>query len=230
MKLIITRPPADAEPLAEKLRVRGHTPVLVPLLEIVPRQHLTLQHRRYQALCLTSANGIIQHAPYLSVPVLAVGPQSAAAATQAGYRHVTHHGGDVEGLVEHIAHHLKPEDGPLLYLSGATTSGDLEGKLQRWGFTVDRLVTYDAIPTVPVISPAMLQSADGVLLYSPRSAMLWVAATERAGAEAHILRLKHYCLSVNVAKVLPQSWPTRIATAPTESALLATLEPQSEQE
>jgi len=223
MKLIITRPKQDAEALAIRLKSLGHEAVIVPLLEIVPRQGISVPPRSYQAICLTSANGIINDPSLVSKRVLTVGPQSAEAARAAGYEAVSHHGGDLEGLVSHIARTLKPQDGPLLYLSGATTSGDLEGQLKALGFSVDRIVTYDAVAIEPLDLANVIHISNGVLLYSPRSAKLWANAVEKANAQAHIQRIIHYCLSVAVAKALPHSWLTRTATAPDESALLATL-------
>ena len=230
MKLIITRPSKDAEALAMKLKALGHEPVIVPLLEIIPRQGVAIPQRSYQAICLTSANGVVVYPDHISIPVFTVGPQSAEAAQTAGYGAVSHHGGDVEGMVSFITTTLKPLDGPLLYLSGATTSGDLEGQLTAHGFYVDRIVTYDAVATEPHHLAGVIGNSNGVLLYSPRSAKLWASAVERANAQSHVRNIIHFCLSTNIAKALPQSWPTRIAATPDEFALLATLEQFGEQE
>lgn len=230
MKLIITRPRADALALAKTLQAKGHDPVLVPLLEIIPRKRPAIPDKPYQAICLTSANGALKIERLRDTPVLAVGEQSAAAARTAGYRQVSHHGGDVTGLSAHIAGNCRSSDGPLLYLSGATTSGDLEGRLRARGFDVDRIVTYDAVPTVPNNVAEVTAAAEGVLLYSPRTALLWIAAVEKAGVPAHIRRMTHYCLSSAVAARLPQSWPRKVADSPDETALLAALDRIREQE
>ena len=153
MRLILTRPEKDARALAEKLRARGHGISIVPLLEIIPRRGVMLPQRSYQAVCITSANGLANAKlveGLQEVRLLCVGPQSSAAATHAGFRHVEAHGGDVDGLTSFITSHLQPSDGPLLYLSGAATSGDLEGKLRKAGFDVDRIVAYDAENVIPL--------------------------------------------------------------------------------
>jgi uroporphyrinogen-III synthase len=236
MRLILTRPEKDARPLAEKLRALGHAPVIVPLLEIVPRNGVMVPAAPYQAVCITSANGLANTsvlAGLRDTKLLCVGPQSAAAAEKAGFSHVTAAGGDVTGLTTYIVKHLKPSDGPLLYLSGAATSGDLEGRLQREGFTVTRLVTYDAVSTMPDALAQAVTSASAVLLYSPRTAKLWVEQIEKSGLAQHMLDMTHLCLSPAVANTLPPAWPRSIAATPDEGAMLAALEglePSDEQE
>jgi uroporphyrinogen-III synthase len=226
MKLIITRPRKDAEALAAKLVALGHEPLQLPLLDIVPRANVEIPALPFQALCLTSANGVLDAAAFPALrqlPVLCVGPQSAAAARAAGYPQVSVQGGDVHGLVRYILSALKPQAGPILYLSGAATSGDLEGQLRSAGFAVTRVVTYDAVATSPPELAAALAAADGVLLYSPRTAALWRSQIEEARLGLHINGVRHYCLSANVAKALPPSWPVRVATTPEESAMLSLL-------
>ncbi len=225
MKLIITRPEGDATLLRTKLEALGHSCVVMSLLKIVPRPNLHVPAKTYQAICITSANAVTQ--PISGVvpgrtPVYCVGPQSAQAARAAGFQKVEAHGGDVNGLAVFLENALSPEQGPILYLSGAETSGDLEGRLQSMSFMVDRVICYDALPQHPQGLQAALTYADGVLLYSPRSARLWVEALAQEGTTRPGLR--HFCLSNRVAAALPQSWPKSTAQTPDELSLLARLD------
>lgn len=213
-------------PLAAKLESLGHSAVIMPLMEIVPRAGVEIPNRAYQAICITSANGILNDEAVRhlrATPLLCVGPQSAAAAAAKRFLNVTAQGGDVAGLSAYILDHLKPGDGPILYLSGAATSGDLEGRLTRAGYDVDRIVTYDAVATAPEDVKEALRVSDGVLLYSPRTALLWVDAVAKAKAQHHMSHILHYCLSSSVAQRLPQDWRKRISESPDELAMLATL-------
>jgi uroporphyrinogen-III synthase len=227
MKIILTRPIEDAAALAEKLRGLGHTSMITPLLQIVARPNVFIPRKRYQAICLTSANAVrvltdidtIHH-----IPVLAVGQQSERMAKDKGFTQVSADGGDVIGLHKFIVGHLKPQDGPLLYLSGAETSGDMQGLLQHSGFEVDRIITYDAVKSSLAKFSAEIKSAEAVLLYSPRTAKLWATEIETLKLTEAASRIKHICLSANVAANLPQSWPRAIAATPTEAALLALLD------
>lgn len=229
MRLILTRPRRDSEELAAKLRECGHESRILPLLDIVPRGGITIPALAYQAICVTSANAFIAAPAFLhlrDLPLVCVGPQSLAAARALGFTAASAHGGDVEGLVSHIATKRSPQSGPILYLSGSETSGDLEGKLSALGFSVTRIVVYEAVPQHPDDLAAAAAWAQGVMLYSPRTAKLWTREVERQGADAS--RLLHICLSQNVAKALPPDWPRRIAQTPDESAILASLESPTE--
>jgi uroporphyrinogen-III synthase len=233
MRLLVTRPVDDAGPLAEKLQTLGHEAVIVPLLAIAPKDAVEIPALPYQALCTTSANGLLCKADlstYFQLPFYAIGPQSAAAARQMGFTHVSDKGGNVEGLVQYICKHAKPEAGPLLYLSGAETTGDLEGKLKAHKFSVTRVVVYVAVPQAVADLAEQISGADGVLLYSPRSAKLWCAEVKEAKAETAASELVHYCLSANVAANLPKAWNRKISKRPDEFGMLLLLDPNAEAE
>ena len=227
MRIILTRPVEDAAPLADILLQRGHKPLTMPLLQIVARQNAVIPNKSYQAICLTSANAIrvMDHIRSIqNIPLYAVGQQSEQMAKNRGFTEVSAHGGDVEGLHNFLASHLKPQVGPLLYLSGAETSGDLQGRLQNSGFEVDRLITYDAVKNHLTAFREQISQADAVLIYSPRTAKLWVDEIESLKLSQVASHIKHICLSVNVAANLPQSWPKDVAATPTQAALLALLD------
>jgi uroporphyrinogen-III synthase len=231
MKLLVTRPVEDAQPLADKLGGLGHVAVIVPLLNITPRDGMVLPEGPFQALCVSSANGLAAKADlsvFHHIPFFAIGPQSALEARRQGFDHVHDKGGNVEGLVRMICKSLKPENGPVLYLSGAETTGDLEGKLKTQGFKVARATVYDASPCRVSNLPAMLDGADGVLLYSPRTAKLWVAQVNQADLVNRAKTLQHYCLSANVAANLPQDWAKYVSRTPDENGMLSLLDQSGE--
>ena len=233
MKIIVTRPVEDALPLAGKLKSMGHGVVIAPVLQIVPRSAVEFPSRLYQAICLTSANGVrvLETVEGIkAIPVLAVGPQSKQVAIEHGFLNVEAQGSDVAGLVAYVVHHLKPEDGPILYISGSQTSGDLEGKLRSAGYDVDRLITYDAKPADLAGLEGEIQSSHAVLLYSPRSAKLWASAINNLQLQHAAATLTHICLSQAIAACLPESWPKCIAENPTEAALIAALDCQAKAE
>ena len=145
MRLIITRPEEDALPLKVKLESRGHTAILAPLLKIVPRPGAYVPPLAYQLICTTSANAL----KFLNIedrlktiPLVAVGPQSLSTARENDFKFAEAHGGDVQGLAAHVAAKFDPQKGPVLYLSGAETSADLQALLMASGFAVER-VSYN---------------------------------------------------------------------------------------
>ena len=148
MRVAVTRPEEDAGPLTAKLEAMGHEVVMAPLLTIRPRDGVAIPDLPWQAIAVTSANGIRALPPghhLTSFRTLTVGPQSLKAARAAGFN-AEAHGGDVDGLAAFIRAELDPAAGPILYLSGAETAGDLEAQLAAAGFDCRRVVLYDAAP------------------------------------------------------------------------------------
>src|SRR4029077_17748920 len=87
VRLLITRPRADAEAFAQILRRRGHVAIVAPLMEVVPHDGPPLALDSVQAVLATSANGVralAARAARRDVPLYAVGPQTAEAAEQEG--------------------------------------------------------------------------------------------------------------------------------------------------
>lgn len=229
MRIAVTRPEEDAGPLTAKLSALGHEVVMAPLLAIEPRTSVSIPQLRWQAVAATSANGIRSlpetHGLH-SFRMLTVGPQSLKAATAAGFA-AEAHGGDVSGLAAFIREDLSPAAGPILYLSGAETAGDLEAQLKASGFDCTRVVLYDAAPAQSLGDAEQALRAgklDAVLLYSPRSAKIWRKLVETAGLSDQATGLRHLCLSRNVAAALPEDWKTSVSATPDEAAILALLE------
>ncbi|QIG48012.1 uroporphyrinogen-III synthase [Nordella sp. HKS 07] len=222
MRLLVTRPVEDAEPLKQRLEALGHEVILSPLLVIAPRPAITIPAENYQAVALTSANAVrsLEGGPHLDglrhLPVMAVGPQSATAARQAGFAQITEAGGDGVGLARHVIASLDPNAGPVLYLSGQDTASDFTGLLERGGLNARRVVVYEAKPAGALAPEAA--KAQGVLLYSPRSAKIWLDLVQRHAIPAGAM--VHYCLSANIAAILPDAFARRVAARPVDDALL----------
>ena len=222
MRLLVTRPLEDADALAPKLERLGHQVIVSPLLHIAPRADIDMPKDDYQLIALTSATAIrclagTRHLEALrQLPVIAVGPQSAWAARQTGFAEITEAGGDGKGLAQHIIDTVATKAGPILYLSGLDTASDFSGRLARAGFAVRRIIVYEA-RAATALSPDAAK-ADGVLLYSPRSARLWLDLSQKHDIAAKAM--VHYCLSTNIAAILPDDFVTRIAARPTEDSLV----------
>jgi uroporphyrinogen-III synthase len=227
MRLIITRPADDAAVLKAKLEGMGHSTCVVPLLKIVPRAAVQIPSRKYQFICATSANALkyFDASDALKeIPVLTVGPQSLAAAKTAGFKSCEAHGGDVNGLADYIIKNFNPQSGPILYLSGAETSADLQVLLKAENFGVEKAVIYDAAVQTPAEISKALTTADGVLLYSPRSGRIWFDLITTSRLEKAAAVPIYFCLSENVAKTLPAHWRKSVAKTPDEAAMLVLLD------
>ena len=232
MRILLTRPAADAARTAAALRARGHAPIVAPLLRIENSPDAEFGAGPWAAILITSANAaraVSAHSrreQLRGVPVFAVGSQSAQDIRAAGFGDVTSADGNVSELAELIATRLTPP-ARLLYLAGEERAGDLAATLRARNFIVDTVVVYRIAATAKLpaeAAAALAGELDGVLHYSRRSAAALLAAARRAGLlDAALTKPVHYCLSSAVAEPLRQAGAAnvRVAARPDEAALLA---------
>ncbi len=232
MRLLITRPAADAARTAAALRVRGHDTVIAPLLTIEILPDVEIAAGPWSAILVTSANAAHAIAAHprrddlRRIPVFAVGAHSGQAMREAGFAEVTSADGDVEALANLVAARAEP-GASLLYLAGAARSGDLAGALRKLGVAVHTAVVYradiaESLP--PQAAAALAAGIDGVLHYSRRSAEAYVNAARQADlTEAGLADPIHFCLSAEIAALLLAAGAinVRVAETPDETALLA---------
>ncbi len=92
MRVLVTRPVEDAGATAARLRELGHELLIAPLLEIRFRDGPELSLDGFQAIVATSANGVRaligRTLRPATLPIFAVGPQTAALAREAGFADV----------------------------------------------------------------------------------------------------------------------------------------------
>jgi uroporphyrinogen-III synthase len=234
MRVVVTRPQADAERTAGALIARGHDVFLAPLMQVEPiAADLS---GTWSAVAITSANAPAAIAAnpargaLIKTPLYAVGQRSAEAARAAGFADVTAAGGDVRDLVRLIASRRAEAKAPLLYLAGEDRAADLTAELDARGIAVEMRVVYRAVtaPFPPELIAA-LEAGDvqAVLHFSRRSADNFVAGARAAGIATPALAVRHFCLSEQVAAPLREAGAKRIAVAPhtQEVALIELLPP-----
>ena len=230
MQLLITRPREDAVAIAEVLHARGHLPVIAPLMEVQYRDGPLIGLDGVQAVLATSANGVrglARRTPRRDVPIHAVGPQTAEAASSAGFETVHSAEGDAATLVEFVAFQADPTKGMLLHASGSETAGRLRQALHAKGFGVETVVLYDAVAVAALPENARVAlergALDGVLLFSPRSAKIFATLTIEAKLAAACEKIDAYCISAATAAELTPLSFARVAVAgvPNQDAILA---------
>jgi uroporphyrinogen-III synthase len=232
--LIVTRPAGDADGLVNALDAAGIATLAAPMMEITFADDVAVPDTAYQAIVVTSANSaralgrINAQLGLEGVLTIAVGAASAEAALVAGQADVIASGGDVDALVDTVRERCPATGGAILYLSGVQTAGDLTGKLSSHGYDVRRVIAYEAVAAgqlpgavVQVISG---QNAAGVILYSPRTALIWCKLLVQHGLAEQGAHLIHYCLSDNVAAVVRKAYGDAgfvvTADAPNEPAMI----------
>ncbi|HEY6335977.1 MAG TPA: uroporphyrinogen-III synthase [Alphaproteobacteria bacterium] len=234
MRVLITRPRAEAEALAAILKAHGIESTIESLLEIEPAVMPAPSLDGVAALLFTSANGVRAFATLESrrrLPVYAVGERTAETAREVGFPSVESARGDVGELASLVRRKLDPKNGALLYPAGAAVKGDLAAMLAPDGFEVRRLVLYEAVPKKALSSAAVAALLDGsldaVLLFSNRSAETFISLVRGAGVEEACARLIAICLSPAVAEAASAiTWrEVRTASRPEQAALLELLAP-----
>jgi len=242
MKILLTRPRADAEDLAKLLDARGHEVLLEPLLEIVAVPGEPVAASDSQAILFTSANGVrallarnnddisaLRH-----LPVYAVGDATGRAAQEAGFAEVVSASGDVKALAALVAARVRPEAGPLLHVAASDVAGDLAGLLGARGFAVTRAVLYEAkkAETLSAETAGALRRGEipAALFFSPRTASAFVALAGAADLAPALGRTTAVCLSAAVADAIDDlpgaaSWRDILTAAePTQESLLSALD------
>lgn len=229
MRVLITRPREDAEPLAAVLREHGVKAMIVPLLDIHALTGPPLDLGGVQALLATSANGVRAFAAREAdrgLPVYAVGDATARIARAEGFRTVETASGDVAALAQLVRDRLDPASGALVHVAGSKLAGDLCGMLSAAGFRYRREVLYEARAAGSLPSAAARaigeRSVQGVVLYSPRTAATFVDLIREAGLVGDCEVLHAFCLSQAVAdSVSAISWNRLVVAArPDQPALV----------
>jgi uroporphyrinogen-III synthase len=186
-----------------------------------------------QAVLCTSANGVRALARLSgerAVPLFAVGEASAARARQEGFAQVASAGGNVADLSWLARERLHPEQGRLLHVAGSDVAGDLAGELRRAGFAVERAVLYEARPATGLSAATAQALAAGLidfaLLFSPRTAAIFVRLAERAGIATALRNVAAVSISAAADGALAgiEFRARQVAATPDQQGLLAALD------
>jgi len=196
MRVLITRPAADATELAAALRTHGHEVLFDPLLTTSeePGSAAALERSLpgVQAVVFTSPNGVRAFAAASrrrNIPVIALGDASMAAARAAHFGEIESVDGDAEALTSLVVGRLNPLGGALLVVTGAEVGRDLARVLGAAGFSVRRVALYRAEPaqafSSKVVAGFKSGTIDAAVFFSPGTATVFarlIAASGFAGA------------------------------------------------
>jgi uroporphyrinogen-III synthase len=232
MRVLVTRPAEDAQEIAAELAARGHEPIVAPLIEVRLVEGPPLDLDLVQAILATSRNGVRALASRTArrdIPILAVGPQTAAMARALGFLTVKDACGDAGALARAVLEWTRPERGPLLHAAGAEHTHGLADDLRAEGYTIRSITLYEAgevreLPT-PARQAIEQRSLGGVLIFSPRSARILATRVREAGLAEACNTISAYAISAAAAEPLKALPFLRIcwAESPNRQGLLALL-------
>lgn len=242
MRVLVTRPEPSATRTAEKLRLMGHDPAVLPLSKAVhdtpaTRAALATPHA---AIAVTSAEAV-RALEELGTEAIAhcredlffaVGAASAEAARRLGFRQVVAGDGDGAALAAIIARYLEGRisiERPLLYLAGKPRASGLEDALEQRHIPASICECYrmeDASITEQALQDSLAsRPVDVVLFYSSESVRRFFALSFTNTCERALEEAKFLCLSEKIRSAIPPHFQqkTAVAAVPTEASLLTLL-------
>jgi uroporphyrinogen-III synthase len=229
MRLLLTRPEADARRSAERLKALGHEVVIAPLFEIVATG-APMPNGTFDRLLATSAQafaGLQDDASELKhLPMHVVGERTASAARNAGFARVETVAPDATALAIAIARAV-PRPQPFLYLAGRERRPELEAALAALGHVVTPWIVYEAREQESAAARLrevwLQERLDAVLHFSPRSAALYVGLADKAGLREPAMAPVQVAISARVAQSLSGAGDVRVAPTPDLAGLIACL-------
>jgi len=233
MRLLVTRPAPDAELTVQSLRHLGHEVYAQPLSQA---EFLTPSHPPDpSAIIVTSRNGVRalgawqQSIAWHDRPLFAVGDATAALAMEGGFTDVRSARGDNSALAALVIDTRDPGDGPVLYPAADERSSGLETRLRDAGFKVDTAIAYRMLAAkrfaTEILDVLQSKLLEGVLLYSRRSASIFLSLIDRDGLAESLRGLRVFAMSDLVASVFAHRsvGGIDIASSPKEEALFSLL-------
>jgi uroporphyrinogen-III synthase len=215
----------DANTSAARLRRIGFAVACLPVIEIRTRP-VDPRRSRYDAIVATSDKAFLSDGPWdRSLPLYVVGARTGRAAQARGWRLALPPAPDADRLVKMLTGAIKPE-ASVLYLAGRDRKEVVETALaERFALEVVEAYAAEAREAWRTSEARALASCVGALHYSRRSAGLAAALAKNAGMEDCFRKLKHVCMSRDVAEPLHSIGATdvRIAETPDEAGLFQTL-------
>jgi uroporphyrinogen-III synthase len=229
MRVLVTRPKEDAIRTAEKLKRLGHESIIDSLFLIEPVE-FDVPLVSFDAIAVTSANAVRigaedrRLAGLRSLPLFAVGAQTAEVARQAGFSKVITADGDVKSLGRSLSDQLSA-GARVLYLGGENRAQDLAALVAPEGINVEMLIIYRAKAAEHFAEETgnllRADKIDAVLHYSPRGSATFVVLAQQEKLEAVFSSLSHICLSNAVAKpLIAVGAKVKVAPRPNEEAFL----------
>lgn len=240
MLVLVTRAMNEAIRTAARLTDHGHRPILSPLLEMVPTGVewpagvvdgvLATSAQAFELFSDSGARPSPEARRLL--PLYVVGERTHQAARDRGFAGRSMVAPDAAALAELIVGALAAcAPARLVYLAGHDRKPDLESVLVGAGHSVETIEVYAAAPA-EALDPeaaAMIDAEEigAVLHFSRRSTRLFLELAGVAGVD--IAGLTHIAISADAAQPLTQAGvrSVRIASEPTEEAMLALLKTSS---
>jgi uroporphyrinogen-III synthase len=228
--VLITRPEPGASQTANHIAALGLTPVMAPVMDIVPGGPIRLP-AGFAATILTSGNAIAACPPAChGRPAFAVGTATARRAREAGFTQVADADADAAALPALIGTTIGMRGQTLFLPAGRGQGGALSAALRAQGWRVVRRVAYRTEPaaSLPEAAIAALQAGKirWALFFSAETARQFVRLAHGAGVVETLAAIEAVSISERTAMALSAlPWRhIRIAARPNQDAMLVLLQ------
>lgn len=199
---LITRPQEQGQKTQNVLQEIGIECFLEPLMEIRPVAFLPPDMTALGAIVITSAQALKALDTLnikKSVNLYCVGHETSQELSQKGFQNIFMSTLGAQDLCSIIQINQTPQQGKILYLSGADISIPLDTILRDTGYHVTRLICYEAhLKTefsAEVVKMIQQKQISGVLLYSKRTAEHFMKLIHQGGSVEVLQNMDAYILS-----------------------------------
>ena len=230
IQIIVTRAEPGASETVERLKARGLTASLAPMLSLVELPDSDMPDPSdLSGVVFTSANGVRTYTARRSdrhLPVWCVGPATAQAARNEGFDTVHESAGNAVDLAHFIAARAPSPSLPLLHVANAAAAGTLQEKLKSQGYRTVFAALYEMRPAISLpeqVAKLLDQNARAIiLLHSEKGARAFAALTKAR----ELANCTGVAISERASTPLERSNLSAIYTAdtPNEDGLFAALE------
>jgi uroporphyrinogen-III synthase len=214
-RIALFRARRDANATAARLRRLGFSVACLPVIEIRPSR-AEPRRSRYDAVIASSDKAFLGELELeRSSPLHVVGARTGRAAAARGWRLALPPARDADDLIATLCGVLKP-GASVLYLAGRDRKDSIETALaERFELEVAEAYAAEAREAWRPAEARSLALCGAALHFSRRSAGLAATLATIAGVENCFLKLKHVCISRDVAEPLQALGANRIAIAET---------------
>ena len=231
MRVLITRHQQAAKSLKKDLIALGFLTLLEPLL-CIEFLKCSIRFKGVNAILVTSSNAaraLALATKKRNIKIYAVGDATALVLKKQGFSTVVSAKGNSLDLLNLVTDCVDPKKGKLLYVSGEEVASDFPKHLIGRGFTLERAILYRALPandfSEGTIKSLQNNEIDFILLFSPRTAKIFVKLIVKIGLNEFCSTISAVCLSRSVACEVDQlHWHKMvIAKTPNHVSMIAAL-------
>ena len=211
MHILLTRQLDDCKDLIIKFKSLGHKVSHLPVIKIESLEYEKIDFNDYKGIIFTSANAVKNlnlENINKKINCFCVGSATEKIVKQKGFQNIFCAEGNVNNLKEIILQSFDCKQGSLLYVSGQIISSKLDRDLISEGYSVKRIVNYNALPVEEIneefINDLKSLIPDMIFIYSENSARNCLNLLKKYGLADIWMNTNLMCLGEKASTVLNQ--------------------------